>query len=129
MCGCNREAARLAGLKPKKICYILFINMGFLASLSGIILAARMKSATVTGISGNQFSGITAAILGGISFGGGSGGMLGAFFGLLLLNCFNNGMTVMGVNPYWQTVASGALLLIALMFDFISMVRKEKKLL
>jgi ribose/xylose/arabinose/galactoside ABC-type transport system permease subunit len=72
MCGCNREAARLAGLKPKKICYILFINAGVLASLSGIILAARMKSATVTGISGSQFSGITAAILGGISFGGGS---------------------------------------------------------
>ncbi len=129
MCGCNREAARLAGLKPEKICYILFVNMGILASLSGIILAARMKSATVTGISASQFAGITAAILGGISFGGGSGGMLGAFFGLLLLNCFNNGMTVMNVNPYWQTVASGALLLIALMLDFISMMRKERKLL
>lgn len=128
MCGCNREAARLAGLKPEKICYILFANMGFLSALSGIILAARMKSATVTGISGSQFAGITAAILGGISFGGGAGGMLGAFIGLLLLNCFNNGMTVMNVDPYWQTVASGALLLIALMFDYISMIRREKKL-
>ena len=87
-----------------------------------------MKSATVNGIMGSQFAGITAAILGGISFGGGSGGMLGAFFGLLLLNCFNNGMTVMGVDPYWQTVASGALLLIALMFDFVSIVRREKSL-
>jgi ribose/xylose/arabinose/galactoside ABC-type transport system permease subunit len=128
MCGCNREAARLAGLKPKKICYILFANMGFLSALSGVILAARMKSATVTGISGSQFAGITAAILGGVSFGGGSGGILGAFIGLLLLNCFNNGMTVMGVDPYWQTVASGALLIIALLFDFVSMLRKEKNL-
>lgn len=128
LCGCNREAARLAGLKPKKICYILFANMGFLSSLSGIVLAARMKSATVIGISGSQFTGITAAILGGVSFGGGAGGMLGAFFGLLLLNCFNNGMTVMNVDPYWQTVASGALLLIALMFDFIGMIRREKRL-
>jgi ribose/xylose/arabinose/galactoside ABC-type transport system permease subunit len=55
--------------------------------------------------------------------------MLGAFFGLLLLNCFNNGMTVMNVDPYWQTVASGALLLIALMLDFVSLRRQEKKLL
>ena len=128
MCGCNREAARLAGLNPQKYCYILFANMGFLSALSGIVLAARMKSATVTGITGSQFSGITAAILGGISFGGGSGGMLGAFFGLLLLNCFNNGVQLIGLNPYWQTVASGGILLIALFFDFVSTVRKEKQL-
>ena len=82
------------------------------------MLASRVSSATVTGVNSNQFSGVTAAILGGISFGGGTGGMVGAFIGLLLLNCFNNGMTLIGMDPYWQTVASGALLLLALIIDY-----------
>ena len=127
LCGGNREAARLTGINSKKICYILFANMGFLSALSGALLASRMKSATVNGIISNQFSGVTAAILGGISFGGGSGGMLGAFLGLLLLNCFNNGMTIMGVDPYWQIVASGLILLVALIFDYISAKRSTKR--
>jgi ribose/xylose/arabinose/galactoside ABC-type transport system permease subunit len=68
---------------------------------------------------------MTAAILGGISFGGGTGGMGGALVGILILNCFNNGMTVIDVPPYWQTVASGMLLLIALIVDYVS-VNKRK---
>jgi len=125
LCGGNREAARLVGINPHKICYVLFMNMGALAALSGCMLAARVSSATVTGTNANQFSGVTAAILGGISFGGGSGGMVGAFLGLLLLNCFNNGMTLIGMDPYWQIVASGALLLIALIIDYYSSRKKR----
>ena len=120
LCGGNRNAARLAGLNPKKLSYILFMNGGALAALAGGLLAARLKSGTPAGIKTMQFSGITAAILGGISFGGGSGGMLGCFIGLLIINGFNNGLTVMGIDPYWQTVASGLLLIIALLFDFFS---------
>ena len=120
LCGGNRNAARLAGLNPKKLSYILFMNGGALAALSGGLLAARLKSGTTQGIKTLQFSGITAAILGGISFGGGSGGMFGCFIGLLIINGFNNGMTVMGIDPYWQQVASGVLLIIALLFDFFS---------
>jgi len=123
--GCP-AAARLAGLKPKKISYTLFINAGCLAALAGIILAGRLKSATVVGITNSQFAGLTAAILGGISFGGGVGGMGGALVGILILNCFNNGMTVISVNPYWQTIASGVLLLVALMVDFMSQRRRTK---
>ena len=120
LCGGNKAAARLCGLNPKKLSYILFANSGFLAAVSGCIFASRQKNATVTGISGQQFSGITAAILGGISFGGGSGNMFGCFIGMLILNCFNNGMTCIGVNTYIQQVFSGALLIVALMLDFIS---------
>ena len=118
LCGGNRQAAFLTGINPVKMCYILFMNMGALAALAGCMLASRVSSATVTGVNSNQFSGVTAAILGGISFGGGSGGMIGAFIGLLLLNVFNNGMTLIGLDPYWQTVASGVLLLVALIIDY-----------
>ena len=120
LCGGNRAAARLAGIKPKKISYILFINMGFLAAFAGCMYVVRLKNAQVTGITMSNFTGITAAILGGVAFGGGSGTMLGCFLGLLVLNSFNNGLTFLGVNTYLRTMFSGLILIIALIFDFIN---------
>ena len=126
--GGNPTAAMLSGINPKKMSYILFINSGVLGAFAGCLLAGSLKSATVTALINSQFAGVTAAILGGISFGGGSGGMAGAFLGLMILNGFTNGMTVMGVGPYWQMVASGALLLFALTMDYINMKSAAKKI-
>jgi ribose/xylose/arabinose/galactoside ABC-type transport system permease subunit len=123
--GGNPAAASLVGIDPKRISYILFINSGVLGSLAGCLFAARLKSATTTGIVSSQFAGMTAAILGGVSFGGGSGGMFGAFVGLLILNSFSNGMTLIKISPYWQTFASGALLLFALALDFSGAKKKN----
>lgn len=126
LCGGNRQAARLAGLNPKKLSYILFANSGFLGALAGIVLAGRLKSGNMNGTNTYAFPAITAAILGGISFGGGSGGMLGCFIGLLIINGFSNGLTVMQINPYWQSVASGVLLMLALTLDYVSAQRAKK---
>jgi ribose/xylose/arabinose/galactoside ABC-type transport system permease subunit len=122
--GGNKSAAKLSGIRPKRVSYALFINAAVLASLAGILLASRLMSANLVGITTSQFAGMTAAILGGISFGGGTGGMGGAFIGILILNCFNNGMTIINVPPYWQTVASGALLLFALTLDYLTAKRR-----
>lgn len=127
LCGSNKKAALLAGLNPKKTSYILFINSGALAALSGCILSMRLGSATAQGITTSSFTGITAAILGGISFGGGTGGMFGCFIGLLILSFFNNGLTVLGLGYGMQTIASGALLLIALILDFLNTRRMTMK--
>jgi len=124
--GGNLDAARLAGLRPKRVSYILFINAGVLAALAGMLLAGRMMTANVVGITAAQFMGLTAAILGGISFGGGIGGMGGALVGILILSGVNNGMTVIAVPPHWQSVVQGAILLFALTADFLS-TRKTKK--
>lgn len=118
MCGGNRVAARLAGIDPKKIHTILFINNSVISSLAGIVLAARMHSGSPIGASTAHFDAITGAILGGVAFTGGTGGMFGSFLGLLLLTCFNNGLTVVNLQPYWQIVARGSLLIIALLIDF-----------
>ena len=126
MIGGNPAAARLSGLKPKKMWYALFINNAILGSAGGMLQAARLKSATTSGIANGMFSGMTGAILGGVSFGGGSGGMGGAFIGLIMINAFNNGLTILGIDPYWQTAASGALLLIALTFDYFNNKRLNK---
>lgn len=126
LCGGNWQAARLAGLNPKKLSYILFANSGMLGALAGVLYAGRMKVANLTGTSSYAFPAITAAILGGISFGGGSGGMLGCFLGLLIINSFNNGLSILGVTPYWQSVASGILLLLALTFDYLTTKNRKR---
>ncbi len=125
--GANPEASRLAGLKPKKLLFTLFANSGALAAVAGILLMSRVGSASTTGLTKNQFSGITAAVLGGISFGGGAGGMAGAFVGLLILGSFNNAMTLIGLDAYLQTTAAGALLILALIVDYFTANRDTKR--
>jgi len=126
--GGNANAARLAGLNPKKVYYILFANASGLAALAGCLLASRMRSGTLNGIQLSNFAGVTAAILGGVSFGGGSGNMGGAFLGLLIISSFNNGIMMMGISPYWQQIASGGLLLLALVSDYIAIKNRERKI-
>jgi ribose/xylose/arabinose/galactoside ABC-type transport system permease subunit len=118
LCGGGRKAARLAGLHPERLSYILFANSGMLGALAGILFAARLKTGDLTGTNSYAFPAVTAVIFGGISFGGGSGNMLGCFLGLLIINGFNNGLTIMRVTSYWQDVASGILLLVALTLDY-----------
>jgi len=120
MCGGNKDAARLAGLNPKRISYILFANNGFLGALAGSIFTGRLKAGDLTGTNSYTFTAITAAILGGISFGGGTGGMLGCFIGLLVIQSFTNGLVVLRVGTHWMTAATGALLIFALIFDYVN---------
>ena len=126
LCGGNRKAARLAGLNPKRLSYIVFANSGMLGALAGLLLAARIKTGNLDGTNAYAFPTVTAAIFGGISFGGGSGSMLGCFLGLLVLCGFQNGLQIMRFSPHWQTIAAGALLLLALSIDYISKRRAIK---
>jgi len=126
LCGGNRQAARLAGLNPKRLSYIVFANSGMLGALAGVLLAARIKTGNLDGTNAYAFPTVTAAIFGGISFGGGSGSMLGCFLGLLVLCSFQNGLQIMRFSPHWQSIAAGALLLLALSLDYISRRRTMK---
>jgi ribose/xylose/arabinose/galactoside ABC-type transport system permease subunit len=124
--GGNPHAARLTGINPKKVSYILFTNSALLGGVSGIIMAARTKQGSLNALLSNQFTGLTAAILGGISFGGGTGGMGGCFVGLCILNTFSKGTTVVKFSTYWTSVLSGMLLLIALTIDYFSAKRDSR---
>ncbi|SHI21300.1 ribose transport system permease protein [Sporobacter termitidis DSM 10068] len=118
MAGGNRNAARLAGINPKKITTILFVNNSMISCLAGALMAARMHMGSPTAITGSDLDAITAAVLGGVAFMGGGGGMLGVFIGLMLLNSFNNGLVVVGLDSYYQIIAKGVLLIAALTLDF-----------
>lgn len=128
MLGGNRQAARLAGINAKKLNYFLFMNCAAVSAFSGAIFDARMKTASTTAVQGTQFTAITALVLGGVAFGGGSGSMLGGFIGLLILNAFNNGLSVIGLDSYWQISAGGVLLIVALMIDYFNEKSRRKKM-
>ena len=118
MTGGNSNAARLAGIKPHKITTILFINNSVIASLTGAMVSSRMNMGSPSAIAGTDLDAITAAILGGVAFTGGSGNMFGVFIGILLISSFQNGLVVVGFNSYFQVVAKGLLLLAALILDY-----------
>jgi len=124
--GGNPQAAMLSGINHKKVSYILFMICGLFSAIAGIVFIARQQSASMTGITAARFEGITAAVLGGIAFGGGSGGMAGAFVGLVVLNTFNTGLTIVGLNPAIQRIATGLLLIFALTLDFLQKQQNEK---
>ena len=127
--GGNPDAARLAGLNPRKIIYISYIMMSCLCAVGGVIFAARMNSGQPAACVNLEFDAITAVILGGVSFSGGVGNMGGTILGVILLQAFNTGLTMVGVSTFWQYVARGSLLLAALVFDYVRKVNREKKLL
>ncbi len=126
--GGSPVAATLAGINAEGLTIVLFVISAVMGGIGGIFNCARLSQGALTALTTNQFTGLTAAILGGISFGGGVGGMGGAFVGLLILNTFQIGMGIVGVNPLWVTVFSGVLLLVALALDIIAMQRKAKAL-
>lgn len=127
--GGNKNAARLAGLNPKRIILICYMMMGVLCAIGGTVLAARMNSGQPSACVNLEFDAITAVILGGVSFTGGVGNLGVTILGVLLIQAFNTGLTMVGVQSFWQFVARGALLLMALAVDFIRKSNREKRLL
>ncbi len=127
--GGSMDAARLAGLNPKRIITTCYIMMGILCSIGGIIFAARMNSGQPAANVNLEFDAITAVILGGVSFAGGVGDMGGTILGIILIQAFNTGLTMVNVPSFWQYVAKGGLLLFALTTDYIRKQKREKDLL
>ncbi len=124
--GGNPVAARLAGISTTKVTFSLFIIMGVLASVGGAILASRMNTGQPQACIGLEFDGITAAILGGVAMSGGVGMLTGSFVGLLILQGFNTGLTFVNVQSFWQYVARGGLMLLALSFDYMRSQKRRK---
>lgn len=123
--GGNRIAAYLAGIKYKKISTFLYMQNSMLAAIAGIMMASRMHHADPQALSMGVFDAITAVILGGVAFTGGTGSLIGVFLGLILIQTFNNGLTVVGASAFWQISAKGALLIIALLIDYFRRRRAE----
>ena len=115
--GGNEKAARLSGVNTPRLLFYTFINMGVLASLAGLIVAARLNSSTPNAGDGMELDVIAACFIGGASPMGGVGKVIGALVGAFLIGVLNNGMSIMGVGIDWQKVVKGIVLLLAVLFD------------
>lgn len=118
--GGNLHAAELSGIKVKQVTFWVFVNMGALAALAGVVFAARINLANPT--NGNMFEldAIAAAFIGGAAVTGGVGRVVGAIVGGLTVGVLNNGMSILGVDIAYQQVIKGAVLLAAVAFDVYS---------
>lgn len=118
--GGNLKAASLSGVKTKQITFGVFVNMGVLAALSGLIFAARLNAATPR--AGNLFEldAIAAVFIGGASAYGGVGTVVGAVIGGLVMGVMNNGMSILGLGIDWQQAIKGLVLLAAVAFDIVN---------
>ncbi len=115
--GGNEKAAVLSGIPVNFIKVFNYALIGFLAALAGIVMTARLGSASVTAGTGLELKVITAVIIGGASLQGGEGTVLGSFLGALLMTIVVGSLTFLGVDPYWNTLVIGATLLIAVLID------------
>lgn len=115
--GGNEKAARLSGVNTPRLLFYTFINMGVLAALAGLIVAARLNSATPNAGDGMELDVIAACFIGGASASGGIGTIIGTVIGAFMIGVLNNGMSIVGLGIDWQKVVKGSVLLIAVLFD------------
>lgn len=115
--GGNEKAAKLSGIKTDRLVFLTFCNMGVLAALAGMIVAARLNSSTPKAGVGFELDVIAAVFIGGASMSGGVGKILGAVVGALIMGVMNNGMSIMGIGIDYQQMIKGLVLLAAVIFD------------
>ncbi|WP_379133550.1 multiple monosaccharide ABC transporter permease [Paenibacillus sp. sgz500958] len=115
--GGNEKAASLSGVKTKRVTFWVFVNMGVLAALSGLVFAARLNSATPKAGTNFELDAIAACFIGGASASGGIGTVIGAIIGGLVMGVMNNGMSLVGLGVDWQQGIKGLVLLLAVGFD------------
>ncbi|WP_237572656.1 multiple monosaccharide ABC transporter permease [Mycolicibacterium lacusdiani] len=115
--GGNVAAARLSGVKTKRVTFLVFVNMGLLSALAGLLFAARLNSATPQAGIGMELEAIAAAFIGGASANGGVGTVFGAIIGGFVLGVLNNGMSLIGIGSDIQQLIKGLVLLAAVGFD------------
>lgn len=115
--GGNRQAARLSGIRDKRVLFAVYVIAGLCAGLAALILVGRIGAATPTAGVGLELQVIAAVVIGGTSLFGGKGSMIGTLIGVLLIAVINNGLTLLDVSPFWVQFIQGALIFVAVLLD------------
>ena len=116
--GGNNTAAYLAGINTNRCILGPRVLVGVVAAIAGILITARTGSGQpISGSEGLEFQSITAAALGGVALRGGKGNISGTILAVILLGVLLNGLTLLGVNTFWQNVAQGVLLWAAVLIQ------------
>jgi len=115
--GGNIEASRLSGVNVDRVQVFCYATSGFLAALTGVILASRLGQGTPVVGNAYELWGIAAAVIGGTSLMGGEGTVLGAILGSAIVGVMQNGMALTNVSSYLQDVILGVVLVVAVVYD------------
>ncbi|NLX63820.1 MAG: sugar ABC transporter permease [Clostridiaceae bacterium] len=118
--GGNLKAAELSGVNTKKMMFLVYSNMGLLAGVAGIVTAGRLMAASPNVGQSFELDAIGACFIGGASATGGVGTIWGAVVGAFIMGVMNNGMSIIGLNVFWQSIAKGMVVLLAVAFDMYS---------
>ena len=115
--GGNALAAQLSGVKTKRVTFLLFVNMGVIAALAGVVFTGQLNLAAPGAGNGFELDAIAAVFIGGAAVTGGIGTVPGAIIGGLIIGILNNGMSILGVGTEYQSLIKGLVLLAAVAFD------------
>jgi ribose/xylose/arabinose/galactoside ABC-type transport system permease subunit len=126
--GGNAEAARLAGIKNSRIIILAYALAGLCAAVSALIMVARFTTSTEALGNGMELTAIAAAVIGGVSLSGGTGSMFGPVIGAFLLGAILLGMTLMGIGQFVQQIITGTILLAAVGYDRLLVVKRQQRL-
>lgn len=124
--GGNAKAAQLSGIKTQRVMFWVYVSMGLMCAIAGIVLSSRNGSATPKAGDGFELDAMASCYIGGASTTGGIGTVIGAVVGAMIMGVLNMGMSLLGWSVDWQKVVKGAVLLGAVTFDLISK-RKSTK--
>lgn len=122
--GGNYQAAHHSGINAKRVITLAYTISGILAALAGVILSARNASAQPTAGTAFETEAIAGCAMGGVSFSGGKGSVIGIFLGTLLMGIINNGMNLMYISSYWQLVVKGAIIVASVLYSIYSSKQK-----
>jgi len=126
--GSDPDAAHLFGIHIGRRVFLAFLTNGLLAGLAGVLYASRFNSVGATTGTGLELGVVAAAVVGGVAIFGGSGSVVGAAIGAVLLTTITSALTALGVDKFWQQAIVGLLILAAIIIDRIASVRTAKRL-
>ncbi|HHV31117.1 ABC transporter permease [Caproiciproducens sp. LBM24188] len=115
--GSSEDVSQLSGINVKKIKAWVYIICGILSALAGAVLSSRLQAGQPAAANGYELNAIAAVAMGGTSMSGGRGGIGQTIIGLCVIGIINNALSLLGVSSYWQTIAMGAIILVAVIFD------------
>ncbi|MDR1835388.1 MAG: ABC transporter permease [Fusobacteriaceae bacterium] len=118
--GSNENAARFSGINVDKVKMVVYIIVALLSTLAGLLSLARFNVATPVLSNGAETTAISAAVVGGTAFTGGTGSIIGTFLGIVLLKVVNSALVMLNVSVYWQNFVQGAILVLAVTMDYLS---------
>lgn len=115
--GGNENAARVAGVRVALVKATVYIVSGLLAAFTAVIYTSRLSSGVPSLGVGFEMQAITAAVIGGASLAGGQGSIWGTLIGAMIIGILNNALNLLNINTYYQSIATGAVVLLAVLFD------------